>query len=173
MRGKSKIIICKDKAKWVKIKEIEGNKVGGRVEYFINNYGEIISMDSSPRLLKHSISKTKSNGGKYKSKNYEYVRLQTYINGELKNKQYYIHRLLALFFIPVPYKYRNIDDLVVNHIDGNSMNNNLDNLEWNTQKENSNDGIRDKRFYNTRKLNKEIELNSMFLFGLMMGKLKQ
>jgi hypothetical protein len=38
-----------------------------------------------------------------------------------------IHRALALAMLPHP---KNTDDLVVNHIDGNKLNNSLTNLEW-------------------------------------------
>jgi len=47
----------------------------------------------------------------------------------------HIHRLLALTFIPNT-KGISINKLDVNHIDGNKLNYNLDNLEWNTRKEN-------------------------------------
>lgn len=46
-----------------------------------------------------------------------------------------IHRLLALAFIPNP------DSLPqVNHLDGNSLNNSLDNLEWTTNSGNTQHG---------------------------------
>ena len=63
-----------------------------------------------------------------------------YENITLCEKSYSIHRLVALTFIPIPEKYNNLnkDDLIVNHKDCNKLNNNLDNLEWLTQKENIN-----------------------------------
>jgi len=47
-------------------------------------------------------------------------------------KHLFIHRLLALTFIPNLNKYP-----VVNHMDGNTLNNNLSNLEWCTHSHNS------------------------------------
>jgi hypothetical protein len=50
-----------------------------------------------------------------------------------KRKMYLIHRLISEYFIEnknnKPY---------INHIDGNKLNNNINNLEWCTQKENVN-----------------------------------
>lgn len=43
----------------------------------------------------------------------------------------YLHRLVALCFVPNPYKCHE-----VNHIDGNKMNNAADNLEWVTPSQN-------------------------------------
>ena len=48
-----------------------------------------------------------------------------------------VHRLVAQHFVPVPKDLVDQglkeDDLVVNHIDGNKLNNRWDNLEWTTQ----------------------------------------
>ena len=63
--------------------------------------------------------------GKYR--NYQAVSLK--IDG--KWKQYKIHRLVAQAFIPNP-----DSKPQVNHIDGNTCNNNVNNLEWCTNREN-------------------------------------
>lgn len=61
-------------------------------------------------------------------KNTGYRMYNLTINGE--KKYYSAHRLVAIHFIPNP------DNLpVVNHIDGNKLNNNVTNLEWATQSE--------------------------------------
>ena len=44
-----------------------------------------------------------------------------------------LHRLLGLTFLDIP---ENVDDYVINHIDGIKSNNDLENLEWVTDKEN-------------------------------------
>lgn len=57
--------------------------------------------------------------------------LKVTLSKNSKSKNYYLHRLVALQFIPNP------DNLKeVNHKDGNKMNNNVSNLEWCTKKHN-------------------------------------
>lgn len=53
-----------------------------------------------------------------------------YIYGKYKRKL--VHRLVLMTFNPV----ENMENLQVNHIDGNKRNNNISNLEWCTLEEN-------------------------------------
>lgn len=60
-----------------------------------------------------------------------YLKVTLSKNGECR--KFFLHRLVALQFIPNP------DNLPqVNHKDGNKLNNNVDNLEWCTKKDNQN-----------------------------------
>ena len=100
---------------WVKIK-------GYEEFYEISSNGEIRSKD---RTLTDKIGRTRSWKGKILNPGIAqngYYRVTFSINK--KRKQFYIHRLIAEYFIPNP------DNLPqVNHIDGNKLNNSLDNLE--------------------------------------------
>tara|TARA_R110002096_G_scaffold390155_1_gene584612 strand:- start:381 stop:854 length:474 start_codon:yes stop_codon:yes gene_type:complete len=70
-----------------------------------------------------------------------------------KHKTFNIHRLVALVYIPNP-----LNKKEVNHIDGNKLNNNIDNLEWNTPSENQcniNDKIQVNNTSGKRGVNKQ------------------
>lgn len=85
-------------------------------DYDINEQGEIYS-HKTKKFLKGTVYNT----------GYKMVRLTT----KDGKKGYAVHRLVAETFIPNP------DNLpVVNHIDGNKLNNSVENLEWVTQSEN-------------------------------------
>lgn len=71
-----------------------------------------------------------------------YYRISFYINGKYKCK--FVHRLVLMTFNPVD----GMDNLQVNHIDGDKHNNNLNNLEWCTQKENIEHAVRTGLFDN-------------------------
>lgn len=64
-----------------------------------------------------------------------YAHIGLHINGKIKN--YRVHRLVALMFIPNPE-----GKPYVNHIDGNPLNNCVNNLEWVTPQENTIHAVR-------------------------------
>ena len=92
------------KENWKKIEGFDG-------KYYISTNGEIYSVPAK-RILKTCISNT----------GYELVCLRS-PNG--KRKQYTVHRLVALTFLPNP---ENLP--IINHKDENKLNNKVENLEW-------------------------------------------
>lgn len=110
-------------------------------KYQVSNLGNVRSLNYKGNVGKIGILKPK------RSKN-GYLFVSLFVNGkEKKQKNYYIHRLVATAFIlnDDPNKTE------VNHIDENSQNNHYSNLEWVTPKENSNHGTRTERAIKHRK----------------------
>ena len=104
---------------WKPIKDFDG--------YFINELGEVKSTraykGTKERILKGS-------------KNQQGYKIITMIkDGKVYTKT--LHRLLAITYIPNPYDYP-----CINHIDGNILNNSLDNLEWCTYGHNEKEAYR-------------------------------
>lgn len=94
-------------------------------DYFITDEGEVISNKGKKQIaLKKRIN----------SHGYYYVNLCK--NGKYKSIS--IHRLVGLYFVK---KLKDEYD-VLNHIDGNKLNNNYKNLEWCTQSHNTKEAIR-------------------------------
>lgn len=79
--------------------------------------------------------RTKKNGKiMYQREHNGYKRVQFKTNGKIKD--FGVHRLVAMAFIPNPDNKPQID-----HIDGNPSNNRVDNLRWATAKENNNNPV--------------------------------
>lgn len=114
---------------WKDIPEYEGL-------YQINNFGKIKSFHNKHRIKGKILMP-------YLNKNNRFYILLT--KNKL-HKMHVIHRLVAQAFIPNP---KNKPE--VNHIDGNPKNNNVKNLEWNTNSENK------KHAYKLRLMNREGE----------------
>lgn len=78
--------------------------------YYVSRIGNIFSKYKND-LLKQQIN----------HKGYNTV----YLKDGTKSKTIFVHRIVSEVFLPNPNKYPQ-----VNHIDGNKLNNNVDNLEW-------------------------------------------
>lgn len=99
--------------------------------YQISNLGRIKSLrywnghnfKFGEKILKVTTQKTNSNSN--------YARGVIRLFKDKVGKDFKVHRLVAKAFIPNPNNYE-----VINHIDGNPLNNKVENLEWCTQKHN-------------------------------------
>ena len=107
--------------KWLNVKNYEGI-------YQISNFGRVRSINR--------IIKTKRGYRKYRGKilrpglgtdGYYHVNLSN-----IKDKSHSVHRLVAETFIKCDNKIFEVD-----HLDGNKLNNNVNNLKWTTHFENS------------------------------------
>ena len=90
-------------------------------KYQISNFGNVKSTNYKSTKKERIMKPTINSSGYYK--------IELYKNG--KSNIYYVHRLVALVFIPNPE-----NKTQINHIDGNKTNNNVSNLEWVSVSEN-------------------------------------
>jgi hypothetical protein len=118
------------------MQEIYKDVVGFEDYFQVSNLGNVYSKRTS-KVLKQTVSKT------------GYYSVATKIGGR-KGQAYCfkVHRLVAEAFLPEPDKYikESIKDtvygvIVVNHKDGNKLNNLVENFEWCTYKENTQHAI--------------------------------
>jgi hypothetical protein len=98
----------------------------------VSTTGRIVNKKTGHELVPqiHEYRYKSGNGMVYKTP-YIMFRLSKKLAGGNKTKGYKVARIVAETFIPNPENKR-----IVNHIDDNPMNNNVDNLEWATDKEN-------------------------------------
>ncbi len=152
------------KKQWKKI--IIDNK---ETFYSVSNYGEIRN-DSTGTLLQGSVA---NNG-------YRMVHLRQRID-----KNCSVHRLVMKAFYPC----EDMDELQINHIDGNKLNNRIDNLEWSTALDNMRHSFKTglqrfemkechmydlkgnyiKSFINSREAEKEIKIDNSNILRCMSG----
>ena len=85
--------------------------------YYVTRFGEVWNTENMTKVK-----------GWVDSHGYRHVNLRTVHNVK-------VHRLVAQHFVPKP-KDLSEETLVVNHLDGNKLNNRCDNLEWTTNQGN-------------------------------------
>lgn len=101
-------------------------------DYFISKNGRLWSRyDKSGHITKDSWHRVKYNTSK---QGYKFI--------QRRGKIHYIHRLVAMVYIPNPE-----NKAYVCHKDNNPCNNHIDNLYWGTPSENTQQCIRDGRGY--------------------------
>ena len=100
----------------------------GGLKLKVSSNGEIETFDKTSLRKNGRPDNRKGKVLKPKVDRYGYEVVTLSKNG--KRKSYPVHRLVAMAFIDNP-----LQKETVNHIDGNKLNNSVENLEWATHKE--------------------------------------
>lgn len=100
----------------------------GGLKIKVSSNGEVETFDKTSIRKNGRPDNRKGKVLKPKVDRYGYEAVTLSKNGE--RKTYLVHRLVAMAFIDNP-----LQKETVNHIDGNKLNNSVENLEWATQKE--------------------------------------
>lgn len=121
------------KQTWKNLNEIKGMEI--YKDYEVSNTGKIRSLKfGKKRIMKLRINQD------------GYAQVNLYANGTKKN--FYVHRIVALAFIPND---NSLEKIEVNHINEITSDNRIENLEWCTPKYNNNYGTRIKRAKETKR----------------------
>ena len=103
--------------------------------YAITEEGKVWSYPKKSKANQKGKWLSPGEGGKYRKIGRGYKQVVLYKNSKKENRR--IHRLVAETFIPNPFNKKQI-----NHIDSNTKNNLISNIEWVTQSENINHAIK-------------------------------
>ena len=103
-------------------------------------------MKQIPEFLNYAITKdgkvwscNRNKWLKYDKSNKGYLRVTLCKNGKTKHK--YIHRLILETYVG-----KCLKGMECRHLDGNKLNNELDNLQWGTHSDNAQDAMRHKTY---------------------------
>ena len=105
--------------------------VGKLNTYRIHDTGLVETTHGMSDFISETYKSKKINKRNTFRKLYTFINNRGYNTCHIFNKTKMIHRLVAENFIPNPENKK-----YINHIDGNKLNNNKDNLEWSTNSEN-------------------------------------
>lgn len=94
-------------------------------------YKKWCKTNNSYSLMKEKEYAYLTNRGKQKNEGFVEERFGKYIHVDIAGKCFSVHRMVGISFIPNPLNLPQI-----NHIDENRSNNDVDNLEWVTNKQN-------------------------------------
>jgi hypothetical protein len=114
----------------INMEEIWKDINGYEGEYRISNYGRVFSLKKN--LFLSQCKRTSKNHKGETRENYYWGVVFTDRSKIPNQKGYFVHRLVGIAFIPNPE-----NKPTINHINGDTLDNHISNLEWATSSENN------------------------------------